>query len=70
MTDRFSVDRIARLAVLGAGTMGHGIAHVAALAGLEVSVQAIHVAGGVHRANGTSAAPLNATRVRARSWRS
>ena len=36
MTDRFSVDRIARLAVLGAGTMGHGIAHVAALAGLEV----------------------------------
>lgn len=36
MSDRFSVDRIARLAVLGAGTMGHGIAHVAALAGLEV----------------------------------
>ena len=36
MTDRFSVDRIARVAVLGAGTMGHGIAHVAALAGLEV----------------------------------
>jgi len=36
MTDRFSVDRITRLAVLGAGTMGHGIAHVAALAGLEV----------------------------------
>lgn len=34
MTDvRFSVDRIRTLAVLGAGTMGHGIAQVAAQAG-------------------------------------
>ena len=31
-----SVDEIRRVAVLGAGTMGHGIAHVAALAGFEV----------------------------------
>ena len=36
MTARFSVDRIRRLAVLGAGTMGHGIAHVGAVAGLDV----------------------------------
>lgn len=33
MSARFSVDRIRTFAVLGAGTMGHGIAHVAALAG-------------------------------------
>lgn len=34
MTDvRFSVDRIGTIAVLGAGTMGHGIAQVAAQAG-------------------------------------
>ena len=33
---RFSADRIRTIAVLGAGTMGHGIAHVAALAGLDV----------------------------------
>jgi 3-hydroxybutyryl-CoA dehydrogenase len=34
MTDvRFSVDRIRTIAVLGAGTMGHGIAQVAAQAG-------------------------------------
>lgn len=31
-----SVDDISKVAVLGAGTMGHGIAHVAALAGFEV----------------------------------
>lgn len=36
MPARFAVDSIRRLAVLGAGTMGHGIAHVAATAGLEV----------------------------------
>ncbi len=36
MTARFAADRIRRLAVLGAGTMGHGIAHVAAASGLEV----------------------------------
>jgi len=35
-TPRFAVDRIHRIAVIGAGTMGHGIAHVAALAGHEV----------------------------------
>jgi len=36
MTDvRFSVDRIRSVAVLGAGTMGHGIAHVAAAAGCQ-----------------------------------
>ena len=36
MTDvRFSVDRIRTIAVLGAGTMGHGIAHVAAVAGCD-----------------------------------
>ncbi|MEZ4399725.1 MAG: 3-hydroxyacyl-CoA dehydrogenase family protein [Kofleriaceae bacterium] len=33
---RFSVDRIHQVAVIGAGTMGHGIAHVAALAGHRV----------------------------------
>jgi 3-hydroxybutyryl-CoA dehydrogenase len=39
MTDvRFSVDRLATVAVLGAGTMGHGIAHVAALAGLQATI--------------------------------
>jgi 3-hydroxybutyryl-CoA dehydrogenase len=37
-TERFAADRIARVAVLGAGTMGHGIAHVAALAGCEVTL--------------------------------
>lgn len=36
MSVRFSADRIRRIAVLGAGTMGHGIAHVAAACGLEV----------------------------------
>ncbi len=36
MSERFSVDRIRAIAVLGAGTMGNGIAHVAALAGLDV----------------------------------
>ena len=35
-TPRFAVDRIHRIAVIGAGTMGHGIAHVAALAGHDV----------------------------------
>ncbi|MBK9033919.1 MAG: 3-hydroxyacyl-CoA dehydrogenase family protein [Myxococcales bacterium] len=34
--DRFAAERIHRIAVIGAGTMGHGIAHVAALAGHEV----------------------------------
>lgn len=38
MSARFSAERIRTLAVLGAGTMGHGIAHVAALAGLEVRI--------------------------------
>src|SRR5262245_16813365 len=39
MTDvRFSADRIHTVAVLGAGTMGHGIAHVAALAGCAARV--------------------------------
>ncbi|MBP8811610.1 MAG: 3-hydroxyacyl-CoA dehydrogenase family protein [Kofleriaceae bacterium] len=33
---RFAPERIRRIAVIGAGTMGHGIAHVAALAGHEV----------------------------------
>jgi 3-hydroxybutyryl-CoA dehydrogenase len=33
---RFAADRCNRVAVLGAGTMGHGIAHVAAAAGCEV----------------------------------
>ncbi len=36
MSVRFTIDRIRTIAVLGAGTMGHGIAHVAALAGAEV----------------------------------
>jgi 3-hydroxybutyryl-CoA dehydrogenase len=35
---RFSADRIATVAVIGAGTMGHGIAHVAALAGARVAL--------------------------------
>jgi 3-hydroxybutyryl-CoA dehydrogenase len=34
-----TVDEIKRVAVLGAGTMGHGIAHVAALAGWEVALR-------------------------------
>ena len=38
MTARFAVDRIRRLAVLGAGTMGHGIAQVAATCGLDVQL--------------------------------
>ena len=39
MTDvRFSADRIASVTVLGAGTMGHGIAHVAALAGCRAVI--------------------------------
>jgi 3-hydroxybutyryl-CoA dehydrogenase len=33
------VEEIKRVAVLGAGTMGHGIAHVAALAGWEVALR-------------------------------
>jgi 3-hydroxybutyryl-CoA dehydrogenase len=36
MSARFSVSSIRTVAVLGAGTMGHGIAHVAALAGHDV----------------------------------
>ena len=36
--ERFAADRIARVAVVGAGTMGHGIAHVAAIAGCEVAL--------------------------------
>jgi len=35
---RFSADRIRTVAVVGAGTMGHGIAHVAALAGCTVAL--------------------------------
>src|SRR5689334_488536 len=35
---RFSAERIATVAVIGAGTMGHGIAHVAALAGAKVAL--------------------------------
>jgi 3-hydroxybutyryl-CoA dehydrogenase len=35
---RFSADRIRTVAVLGAGTMGHGIAHVAALAGCAATL--------------------------------
>ena len=35
-TPRFAAEHIHRIAVIGAGTMGHGIAHVAALAGHEV----------------------------------
>ncbi len=39
MTDvRFSADRIGTVAVLGAGTMGHGIAHVAAVRGLQAVI--------------------------------
>lgn len=36
MSARFSATSIRTVAVLGAGTMGHGIAHVAALAGHDV----------------------------------
>jgi 3-hydroxybutyryl-CoA dehydrogenase len=39
MTDaRYTADRIRTVAVLGAGTMGHGIAHVAALSGCTVAL--------------------------------
>ena len=34
-----TLDEVRTLAVIGAGTMGHGIAHVAALAGLHVRLQ-------------------------------
>lgn len=45
MTDvRFSADRIRTVAVLGAGTMGHGIAHVAALAGCQAIVYDVDAA--------------------------
>jgi len=44
MTDvRFSADRIATVAVLGSGTMGHGIAHVAALAGCRAALYDLDV---------------------------
>ena len=33
---RFAADKIQTMTVIGAGTMGHGIAHVAALAGISV----------------------------------
>ncbi|MET1128467.1 MAG: enoyl-CoA hydratase-related protein [Thermoproteota archaeon] len=36
MSEKPSIDRIKRIAVVGAGTMGHGIAEVAAIAGYEV----------------------------------
>jgi len=36
--DRVSVDRLRRIGVIGAGQMGAGIAHVCALAGLDVVV--------------------------------
>jgi 3-hydroxybutyryl-CoA dehydrogenase len=36
MIARFAAERIRRLAVIGAGTMGHGIAQVAAVSGLDV----------------------------------
>jgi 3-hydroxybutyryl-CoA dehydrogenase len=35
-SERFSAEKIRTLTVIGAGTMGHGIAHVAALAGISV----------------------------------
>ncbi len=35
---RFSADRVRSVAVLGAGTMGHGIAHVAAVAGCAAAL--------------------------------
>jgi len=35
---RFTAEKIGSVAVLGAGTMGHGIAHVAALAGCNVAL--------------------------------
>ncbi len=38
MQPRFSVDLLRRVAVLGAGTMGHGIAHVAAACGHQVAL--------------------------------
>ncbi len=44
MSARFAVDRIRRVAVLGAGTMGHGIAHVAAQSGLEVRLYDVTLA--------------------------
>lgn len=45
-------EKIRRVAVLGAGTMGHGIAHVAALAGFEVALQDVTesiAAGGLEK---------------------
>jgi 3-hydroxybutyryl-CoA dehydrogenase len=41
----FSASRIHTVAVLGAGTMGHGIAHVAALAGLNVRLYDVALDG-------------------------
>jgi 3-hydroxybutyryl-CoA dehydrogenase len=42
---RFRADAIHSVAVLGAGTMGHGIAHVAALAGCRVALYDVDPAG-------------------------
>jgi len=38
-TSPVSVEEVKRIAVVGAGTMGHGIAQIAALAGFEVALQ-------------------------------
>jgi 3-hydroxybutyryl-CoA dehydrogenase len=44
MSARFAVDRITTVAVLGAGTMGHGIAHIAASAGARVRLYDVTLA--------------------------
>jgi 3-hydroxybutyryl-CoA dehydrogenase len=43
-----SIDDVSRVAVLGAGTMGHGIAQVAAMAGYNVILQDIEPALALH----------------------
>lgn len=55
MSELVTADRIARAAVLGAGTMGHGIAQVLAAAGIRVVMQDIDqgaVEGGLARIRG------------------
>jgi 3-hydroxybutyryl-CoA dehydrogenase len=48
MSATLSIDSIRSIAVLGAGTMGHGIAHIAAAAGYQVRLRDID-AGAVDR---------------------
>jgi len=41
MSDTVTIDQVRKVAVLGAGTMGHGIAQICAMAGFEVAMRDI-----------------------------